>query len=159
MLFVVWALLGALVVVVLCSLVFRMLRPTQPQPLTIAQVEDFPENSVTLKFVNAAFSDPVTQKDFTTLALEIVRASGDSFTVFFARSTNPVFGGLTPRQCVVAWDDTSHLFVDPCGSAKWARDGKYSGGPAPRDMDRFPAQVKDGNLTIELDLIMGGAAP
>lgn len=158
-LYIVWGGVGVLVVLMLCYLLTTMLKARAPQPVQVAPSEDFPKNSVTLKYINAAFTDPETGKDFTTLSLDIVRGDGDDYVVFFARSTDPVFGGLAPRQCVVEWDDSSHLFVDPCGRAAWTRDGKYSQGPAPRDLDRFPAQITGGNLTIQLDLIMGAAHP
>jgi hypothetical protein len=158
-LYILWAALGALLVLMLCYVLFTMLRARQPTPVTVAPAEDFSLNSVTLKFINAEFTDPETQKDFTTLSLEVVRDSGNNFIVFFARSTDPVFGGLTPRQCVVEWNESSQLFVDPCAGAKWTRDGKYAEGGAPRDLDRFPAKVTDGNLVIQLDLSMGATRP
>ena len=158
-LYVVWAALGVLVVVMLCYLVFTMLRAREVQPTTVGKADDFEPNSITLKYINAEFIDPESQKDFTTLSLEIVRDSGGGFTVFFARSTDPAFGGLPPRQCVVEWDESSALFVEPCGGSKWTRDGRYANGPAPRDLDRFPAQVTNGELKIQLQLIEGGAHP
>jgi hypothetical protein len=158
-LYIVWAALGIVVVLVLCYLVFNMLRSREAQSVVIGRAEDFPADSISLKYVNAAFGDPETNKDFATLSLEIVRDPGGGFTVFFARSTDPAFGGLTPRQCVVGWDEALQRFVEPCGGAKWTRDGKYAAGPAPRDLDRFPSQVTNGDLTIRLDLIMGAAHP
>lgn len=158
-LYIVWGASGILVGLALCYLVFTMLRARAPEPFFLAPASDFPTDSVTLKYVNATFSDSVTGKDFTTLSLDVARDSAGNFTVFFARSTDPVIGGLTPRQCVVEWNDSLQLFVEPCGGAKWTRDGKYSAGPAPRDLDRFPAQVSNGDLAIQLDLIMGQAHP
>jgi hypothetical protein len=158
-LYIVWAALAVLVALAFCYVLFTMLRAREPAPVTLGPAEEFPANSVTLKYINAEFTDPETRKDFTTLSLEVVRDSGDKVTVFFARSTDPVFGSLTPRQCVLEWNVFSQLFVDPCGGATWTRDGKYAAGAAPRDLDRFPAKVTDGNLVIQLDLSMGGAHP
>lgn len=158
-LYVVWGICGILVVLALCYLVYAMLRARAPVPLTVGAASDFAADSVTLKYMNAVFSDPVTQKEFTTLSLDVERDSSGNFTVFFARSTDPVLGGLTPRQCVIEWSDSLKLFVEPCGGSQWARDGKYVSGPAPRDLDRFPAQVENGDLTIQLDLVMGEPHP
>jgi hypothetical protein len=158
-LYVVWAALGVLVVLMFCYLLYSMLQAREPVPVTIGPVADFPPESITLKYINADFTDPATQKDFHTLALDVVRDSGGSFSVFFARSTDPIYGSLTPRQCVVEWNPSSQLFVDPCGNAAWRRDGKYSGGNAPRDLDRFPVSVLNGELEIQLSLVMGGARP
>jgi hypothetical protein len=158
-LYIVWVVLGALVALMFCYLLFTMLRAREPAPVTIGQEGDFLPNSVTLKYVNADFTDPATKKDFATLSLEIVRDSGGDFTVFFARSTDPIFGGQTPRQCVVEWNPTSQLFVEPCEGAAWTREGKYSQGNVPRDLDQFPAKIVNGDLVIQLDLIMGGAQP
>ena len=154
-LYIIWAVLAALVVLALCYLVSTMIRSRAPEPVKIGQVSDYALNSVTLTFVNANFSDPETQKDFTTLSLEVVRDPTGAFTVFFARSTDPATGGLTPRQCVVQWNDAAQQFQEPCGGSKWTREGKYVEGPAPRDLDRFQTQIVDGYLEIQLNLIEG----
>ncbi len=158
-LYIIWAFLGLLVVLALCYLVFTMFRARAPLPVIVGGAEDFPRNSVTLRYVNADFSDPETQKDFTTLSLDVVRDTSGQYTVFFARSTDPATGGLTPRQCVVQWNDTAQHFEDPCGGSQWTRTGKYITGPAPRDLDWFPAQVANGQLEIELNLIQGASHP
>lgn len=158
-LYLIWAALIASVAIVFCYLVFTMIRAREPLPVKIGRTDDFPQGAVTLKYVNANYEDPSTEKNFGTLSLQIVRDEGDNFTVFFARSTDPVYGSLTPRQCVLAWDRSLQLFVDPCGGSKWSRAGKYSDGAAPRDLDRFPASVVNGNLVIQLDLILGAAHP
>ncbi len=158
-LYIVWALLGILVVLALCYLVVAMVRSRAPEPVKVGQVSDYARNSVSLTFVNADFTDPETQKDFATLSLEVVRDSAGAFTVFFARSTDPATGGLTPRQCVVQWNEATQQFQEPCGGSEWTRDGKYIAGPAPRDLDRFPTQIAAGELQIQLNLIQGAPHP
>ena len=158
-LYIIWAVLGVLVVLALCYLVTAMVRSRAPEPVRVGQVADYAPNSVTLTFVNADFTDPETQKDFSTLSLEVVRDPAGAFIVFFARSTDPATGGLTPRQCVVQWNDAAQQFQEPCGGSKWTRDGKFVEGPAPRDLDRFPTQVAAGELEIQLNLIQGAPHP
>lgn len=158
-LYIIWAALAVGLVLVVCFFVSSMMRSRGPQDLIIGKAVDFAPNSITLKYVNANFSDPETNKEFATLSLEVVRDPSGNFTVFFARSTDPAFGSLTPRQCVVQWDEALQRFLEPCSGAKWTRDGKFAGGPAPRDLDRFPAQVINGDLSIRLELSMGAANP
>jgi hypothetical protein len=158
-LYIIWAALAVLVALAFCYFLYSMLRARAPQSVSVGPVDLFPPGSVTLRFVNADFTDPETQKDFTTLSLQVARDAAGNFTVFFARSTNPVFGELTPRQCVIEWHADTQRFVDPCGGSQWTRDGKYVQGPAPRDLDRFPAAVSNGNLEINLNLIQGAPHP
>jgi hypothetical protein len=158
-LYVVWGVLTFVTALALCYFLYTMLRTRAPQPVSVGSVDDFAPDSITLKFVNANFTDPETQQDFTTLSLEVARDASGNFTIFFARSTDPVFGALTPRQCVVEWDAASARFTEPCGGSAWTREGKYLSGPAPRDLDRFPTQISNGNLLLQLNLISGAPHP
>ncbi len=157
-LYILWIVAGLVLGLALCYGLALAFRARDPKPVLLGRVEDFPNDSVTLKFVNAEFFDPATQKDFTTLSLQIARDPSGNFTVFFARSTDPRWGALSPRQCVVTWLPESQRF-DSCDGSEWNRDGKYLQGAAPRDLDRFPPEIKNGDLGIQLDLIEGAAHP
>jgi hypothetical protein len=51
------------------------------------------------------------------------------------------------------------MFLELCGGSQWTREGEYAAGPAPRDLDRFPARVEGGNLYVELVLERGADRP
>ncbi len=160
-LYIVWAALGVAVAMAICFMVASGVASRAPRPLKVADLGDLAPNSVTLEYVNAEFVDPVTNKELATLPLQLVRDAADGIVIFFARSTHPVHGALIPRQCVVEWNATAPTprFEEPCGGSKWTREGKYLEGPAPRDLDRFPVQLANGEVKIELQLIRGEPHP
>ncbi|MDP9237192.1 MAG: hypothetical protein M3P30_07330 [Chloroflexota bacterium] len=71
------------------------------------------------------------------------------------------------RGCKVVWEQTSivavpagtygpGLFVDPCGGARFTRDGKLVAGPADRDLDYFATTpAVDGTLVDTRKLLCG----
>jgi hypothetical protein len=71
------------------------------------------------------------------------------------------------RACKVVWEETSivavpartygpGLFVDPCGGARFTRDGKLVAGPADRDLDYFATLAAvDGTLVDTRKLLCG----
>ena len=78
----------------------------------------------------------------------IVDTSDDSApTVFLARS--PHWG------CLIEWSKERQRFLDPCDGSRWDRTGQYEEGPAPRDMDRLPVEVRDGMLWVTNEIIYG----
>jgi hypothetical protein len=87
----------------------------------------------------------------------VVRGEGNDFTVFLARSTRPQEAILIPGQCIVEWDTSLEKFLELCGGSQWNRDGTYAAGPAPRNLDRFPARVENNNLYIDLTIERGAA--
>jgi len=156
---VIWVALALIVAAILCYIASAAFRPPPRVPLYVGDLDEFPANSVNLEFVNAKFFDGTANKEQDTLPLQIVRGAGDDFTVWFARSTNPAQAALIPGQCVVEWNDSLTQFLELCAGSRWTREGKYVGGPAPRDLDRFPAHVENGKLYIDLELVQGAAHP
>lgn len=144
----VWLILGLIVVSVLCYVGIAAFRPPPQEPLYIGDVDEYPPDSVNLEFVNADFFDATASRQQDTLPLQIVHDANDNWTVFYARSTNPAEAILIPRQCVVEWDDSLAQFLELCGGSRWTRDGKYIAGPAPRDLDTFPARIENGKLYL-----------
>lgn len=53
--------------------------------------------------------------------------------------------------CEVQWEDGKKIFYCPCHGSKFAPDGKYLGGPAPRSMDTLPIRVADGQLMVHYE--------
>ena len=58
--------------------------------------------------------------------------------------------------CRVPWCQTSQWFECPCHGSKYNRVGEKKGGPAPRGLDRFPADVTGGQVTINTGIIVQG---
>lgn len=54
----------------------------------------------------------------------------------------------THLDCLLAWDGQSGEFFCPCHGSRFAQDGAYLEGPAPRGMDRYVVKVKDGEETV-----------
>ncbi|HVW31709.1 MAG TPA: Rieske 2Fe-2S domain-containing protein [Acidimicrobiia bacterium] len=58
--------------------------------------------------------------------------------------------------CRVPWCATSQWFECPCHGSKYSRVGEKKGGPAPRGLDRFPADVDGGQVTINTGIVVQG---
>lgn len=59
--------------------------------------------------------------------------------------------------CRVPWCQTSQWFECPCHGSKYNKYGEWTGGPAPRGLDRFAASVNNnGNLTVDTSTIITG---
>ena len=54
----------------------------------------------------------------------------------------------THLGCAYHWDEQLKNFICPCHTSTFAMDGKVVAGPAPRPLDRYAIQVKDGKLFI-----------
>jgi Rieske Fe-S protein len=105
---------------------------------------------------------PVT---FPEGKFHLVKQPDGSFVALFWKST-----GL---GCSVPWRE-SFLFIDPrdgvskagwfrdpCHGSTWDVNGVRVFGPAPRDLDRFPVEVKGGRVyvhAVERLLIRGATA-
>ncbi|HEY6635509.1 MAG TPA: Rieske 2Fe-2S domain-containing protein, partial [Acidimicrobiia bacterium] len=50
--------------------------------------------------------------------------------------------------CRVPWCATSIGFECPCHGSKYNSAGEYFGGPAPRNLDRFVVEVRNGDRFI-----------
>ena len=74
------------------------------------------------------------------------------------------------RGCRVVWDATTTLalaastkgpglFLDPCGGARFDRDGTLLAGPADRDLDQFTMSAVPDGLLVDTHMLFCGAAP
>jgi cytochrome b6-f complex iron-sulfur subunit len=61
--------------------------------------------------------------------------------------------------CGVPWCQSSQWFECPCHGSRYNRYGEWTGGPAPRGMDRYASSVDgDGQFVVDLsDFITGPA--
>lgn len=88
-----------------------------------------------------------------TFFLWVVKLDG-RFHVFDARSTHSV---AHDQNCIVKWvedaqpwNSSKNFFTDPCVGGAWNPDGSYQWGPAPRDLDWYFPEVRDGELWIDI---------
>jgi menaquinol-cytochrome c reductase iron-sulfur subunit len=54
----------------------------------------------------------------------------------------------THLGCAFHWDDPKKTFVCPCHTSSFSIDGKVLEGPAPRPLDRYVTEIRDGKLMI-----------
>ena len=54
----------------------------------------------------------------------------------------------THLGCAYRWDDGKRQFLCPCHTSLFAPDGKVTGGPAQRPLDRFDVKVEKNRLRI-----------
>ncbi|HUG85166.1 MAG TPA: Rieske 2Fe-2S domain-containing protein [Euzebya sp.] len=58
--------------------------------------------------------------------------------------------------CRVPWCASSRWFECPCHGSRYNRWGEYQGGPAPRGLDRFPIDFREGNIHVNTAQIVTG---
>jgi cytochrome b6-f complex iron-sulfur subunit len=63
----------------------------------------------------------------------------------------------THHGCLVRYCWSSGWFEDPCHGSRWNAWGEWTAGPAPRGLDRFGAEDRDGALVLDLTRHIGGA--
>ena len=69
------------------------------------------------------------------------------------RRACPHLGGAVP------WCQSSQWFECPCHGSRYNRYGEWTGGPAPRGLDRFRSFVDgDGNFVVDLGTPLTGPA-
>lgn len=147
-LFLFWALAATLLVVLFTGAIVIFALPHTPTRVAIGLADDFPLNSVTEAYLPIEFPDPGARGP-STGRIWVVRDAEGNFTVFLARSTH--------LGEPIVWDQRVQRFVSPAHGEKWARDGKYYEGPAPRDLDRFPVLVENNQVFVLTQLIYGAS--
>ncbi len=56
-----------------------------------------------------------------------------------------IYKVCTHLGCLYDWKPTEGLFICPCHGSTFQKNGVYVRGPAPRNLDRFQVQIKDGS--------------
>lgn len=51
--------------------------------------------------------------------------------------------------CSVPWCVPAKWFECPCHGSKYSINGEYRDGPAPRGLDRFPVEIRDGKIVVD----------
>jgi cytochrome b6-f complex iron-sulfur subunit len=61
--------------------------------------------------------------------------------------------------CAVPWCQSSQWFECPCHGSRYNRWGEYTGGPAPRGLDRYSSFIDDsGVFVVDLGNLITGTA-
>jgi cytochrome b6-f complex iron-sulfur subunit len=61
--------------------------------------------------------------------------------------------------CAVPWCQSSQWFECPCHGSRYNRYGEYTGGPAPRGLDRYGSFIDDdGQFVVDLSNLITGPA-
>ena len=53
--------------------------------------------------------------------------------------------------CSIMWDEEMSEFICPCHSSKFSLAGEVINPPAPRPLDIYEIEIKDGKLFINLN--------
>jgi cytochrome b6-f complex iron-sulfur subunit len=68
-------------------------------------------------------------------------------------------GACPHLGCAVPWCQTSQWFECPCHGSRYNKYGEWTGGPAPRGLDRYVSFVDgDGQLVVDLSSPITGPA-
>jgi len=84
------------------------------------------------------------------------KAYSESIVAGMQQGVVALFQKCPHLGCRVPWCQTSQWFECPCHGSKYNRVGEKKGGPAPRGLDRFPAEVTGGQVTINTGIIIQG---
>jgi cytochrome b6-f complex iron-sulfur subunit len=60
--------------------------------------------------------------------------------------------------CAVPWCQSSQWFECPCHGSRYNRYGEWTGGPAPRGLDRYVSFIDDGRFVVNLSEELTGPA-
>lgn len=124
-------------------------------PFDAGLIEDFPSGSVT------TFSDgEITARSTPTASTGHDRSLRGEVVFHVVRAESGEFLALSARdahsQCWVPWrsefefDGGTGVFLDPCHGSTYESTGARVFGPAPRDLDRYPVEVRGGHVYVTL---------
>jgi cytochrome b6-f complex iron-sulfur subunit len=94
--------------------------------INAGKVDDFPPGSVT-HVPNGRFY--------------LTRLADGGFLALYQRCTH--------LGCNVPWDQSTNTFICPCHNSQFTIDGTLLNPPAPRPLDIFPVEIKDGEVHVD----------
>lgn len=86
---------------------------------------------------------------------------GDQHTAILpdGRGLMAIYQKCVHLGCRVPWCQSSQWYECPCHGSKYNKWGEWTGGPAPRGLDRFPSRINDdGTFTVSTGIILTGPA-
>lgn len=99
-----------------------------------------PDGSIGPVFVPEARAYVVPAPDTVSEQFEGREVAAGGFMALFQRCVH--------LGCRVPWCATSIGFECPCHGSKYNSIGEYNAGPAPRNLDRFVVEVRDGDRFV-----------
>ena len=75
--------------------------------------------------------------------------SGRFYIVRNADGLLAVWQKCTHLGCAVPWAEGENQFHCPCHGSLFSPEGVVTGGPAPRPMDTFPVEIRDGEVWVD----------
>ena len=75
--------------------------------------------------------------------------SGRFYLVRNADGLLAVWQKCTHLGCAVPWAQDEDQFHCPCHGSLFSPEGVVTGGPAPRPMDIFPIEIRDGEVWVD----------
>ena len=73
-----------------------------------------------------------------------------------AEGIMPLYQRCVHLGCRVPWCEQSQWFECPCHGSKYNHAGEYQLGPAPRGLDRFVIEIKDGSVFVDTSQVILG---
>jgi len=106
-------------------------------------------------------TEPGSEGEFVldgSLVFHLVRLESGDFIALSAR--DPGSDCWVPWQPDFEFRGRTGWFVDPCGGSTYDERGTRVSGPATRDLDRHPVEVREGNVYVNLagDALIPGEA-
>ncbi len=147
-LFLLWAVSATVLLILGVGALVILALPRSPTRITLGRVEAFSPGSVRLVNLPENFVDPEAIS-IAAPKVWVVRHEDGAFVALYARTSvhgNPV-----------QWEPESKHLTDAQLGNKWDRDVRYLEGPDQRDLDRFPVTVENGQVVIDLHLVIGVA--
>lgn len=71
----------------------------------------------------------------------VAHIEGDGLLAMWHRCTH--------LGCTVPWSEDEDQFHCPCHSSLFNEKGEVTGGPAPRPLDLFPIEIRDGEVVVD----------
>ena len=149
--------LSMLVVLLVAAAAFVALRgdgPTRAGVVTVNVAELRPGHAqaVTVELPN---------KKGSNARVFVVRRRGHAINAFLGVSTHLGCRLLLPGDARYGQGFTTtsrrYIFEDPCGGSVYALNGDCTGGPCPRDLDRYAVEVRDDTAEVDLNDLITGA--
>jgi nitrite reductase/ring-hydroxylating ferredoxin subunit len=105
---------------------------------------------------------PLPDAHHTDARIFLARSSSREVHAFLGVSTHLGCRLLTPGDARYGdgfmITSRRHFFEDPCGGSTYSLDGDCTGGPCPRGLDRYPVDVRDGDVDVDLNHLITGTA-
>jgi len=92
------------------------------------------------------------ERSFQRMRKDGWKLTSEKASVLVTRTSNNEVVAFSPvcthLGCSVRWAPDRDSFYCPCHNSTFAVDGKVTGGPAPRPLDRYEVKVEKGKIFV-----------